>query len=197
MQSCACKMMKTRINPRGGANFMGITKSFFCQFWVRKQNYSELIICNCLLLIINPLEDQTWKWNGGTAGRDAALRGTETESAWTPGCFPFSHPETGATKACVCAPLSPDPLASITPRLIYSKLANLHNSLAQLQFWYLLCVPIETGSLQSHISNNELCGDWRGLFLAGWRLHPQRSGQAINHVFHDLLVWFPYCLFIL
>lgn len=31
------------------------------------------------------------------------------------------------------------------------------------------CVSAETDSLRSHISNNELCGHWRGTLLAGWR----------------------------
>lgn len=69
--------------------------------------------CTTALLIINPLEDQTCeKSSEGQKWRQPELQDAS----------PFFHPETGTTKACVSAPVSPDPLASITPYhcLIYS-----------------------------------------------------------------------------
>lgn len=91
---------------------------------------------------------------------------------------------------------------------VYTELANLHNILVILQFSYFLsvlvcartCVSVETDSLQSHISNNELCGDWRGPFSGMVKtilqLHPKGLGQAwqtIWRTLNDLLVWFLNC----
>lgn len=48
----------------------------------------------------------------------------KSDPVWTPRCFTLSHPET----VFVCAPVSLNPLVSITPALFYGKSSHSYTA---------------------------------------------------------------------